>query len=164
MSVVLVIQHAKRMRRVILPYVSCPAIPYFPTLSHKLHDFRKKKKSYSTRSAGFWFSLQLLSETFLITRRIERDIVNVRSPSGNVPVIEFNNCPTRCDLFSLLYFCRQLYMFRVLTPIIRSSYTCSYSFWYWLTGSTTIRSRCWEIHVYRTIHMNQFQLNNESGW
>jgi len=33
---------------------------------------------------------------------------------------EFNNCPTRCDLFSLLYFC--------------------------------------------TIHMNQFQLNNESGW
>jgi len=27
--------------------------------------------------------------------------------------IEFNNCPTRRDLFSLLYFCRQLYMFRV---------------------------------------------------
>ena len=57
--------------------------------------------------------------------------------------IEFNNCPTRCDLFSLLHFCRQLYMFRVLTPIIRSSYNCNYSFWYWLTGSTTIRSRCW---------------------
>jgi len=45
---------------------------------------------------------------------------------------EFNNCPTRCDLFSLLHFCRQLYMFRVLTPIIRSSYNCNYSFWYWL--------------------------------
>ena len=43
---------------------------------------------------------------------------------------EFNNCPTRCDLFSLSYFCRQLYMFRVLTPIIRSSYNCNYSFWY----------------------------------
>ena len=57
--------------------------------------------------------------------------------------IEFNNCPTRCDLFSLLHFCRQLYMFRVLTAIIRSSYNCNYSFWYWLTGSTTIRSRCW---------------------
>ena len=55
--------------------------------------------------------------------------------------IEFNNCPTRCDLFSLLLFCRQLYMFRVLTPIIRSSYNCNYSFWYWLTGSTTTRSR-----------------------
>ena len=32
--------------------------------------------------------------------------------------------------FSLLHFCRQLYMFRVLTPIIRSSYNCNYSFWY----------------------------------
>ena len=39
--------------------------------------------------------------------------------------IEFNNCPTRCDLFSLFYFCRQLYMFRVLTPIVRSSYNCN---------------------------------------
>ena len=55
----------------------------------------------------------------------------------------FNNFPTRCDLFSLLHFCRQLYMFRVLTPIIRSPYNCNCSFWYWLTGSTTIRSRCW---------------------
>jgi len=26
---------------------------------------------------------------------------------------KFSDCPTRCDLFSLLYFCRQLYMFRV---------------------------------------------------
>ena len=60
-----------------------------------------------------------------------------------IKAIEFNNCPTRCDLFSLLHFCRQLYMFRVLTPITRSSYNCNYSFWYWLTGSTTIRSRCW---------------------
>jgi len=46
-------------------------------------------------------------------------------------------------VFSLLYFCRQLYMFGVLTPIIRSSYSCNYSFWHWSTGSTAIRSRCW---------------------
>jgi len=45
-------------------------------------------------------------------------------------VFEFNNCPTRCELFRLLYFCRKLYMFRVVTPIIRSSYNCNYSFWY----------------------------------
>jgi len=57
--------------------------------------------------------------------------------------IEFNNFPTRCDLFNLLLFCRQLYMFRVLTLIIRSRYNCKYSFWYWLTGSTIICSRCW---------------------
>jgi len=56
--------------------------------------------------------------------------------------IEFNKYPTRCDLFSLLYFCKQLYMFWVLTPIIRSSYNCNYSFWHWSTGSTTIHSRC----------------------
>jgi len=46
-------------------------------------------------------------------------------------------------VFSLLHFCRQLYMFRLLTPIIRRWYSCNYSFWYWLTGSTTIRSHCW---------------------
>jgi hypothetical protein len=50
---------------------------------------------------------------------------------------KLNNCLTRFDLFCLLLFCRQLYMFRVLTPIIRSSHNCNYSFWYWLTGSTT---------------------------
>ena len=31
----------------------------------------------------------------------------------NSELMEFNNCPTWCDLFSLLYFCRQLSMFRV---------------------------------------------------
>ena len=34
-------------------------------------------------------------------------------------------------------------MFRVLTPIIRSWYSCKHSFWYWLTGSTAIRLSCW---------------------
>jgi len=82
-----------------------------------------------------------------------------------------NNCPTRCDLFSFIHFCRQLYMFQVLIPIIRSSCNCNYSFWYWLTGSTTIRSHYWVgtgscvlYDRYRTIHMNQFQLKNKSGW
>ena len=46
-------------------------------------------------------------------------------------------------VFSLLHFCRQLYMFRVLTPIIRSSYNCNYSFWHWSTGPTTNCSCCW---------------------
>jgi hypothetical protein len=37
--VALVIQHAKHMRRILLQCVSCQALPYFSTLSHKCHDF-----------------------------------------------------------------------------------------------------------------------------
>ena len=34
-------------------------------------------------------------------------------------------------LYSLLYFCKLLYMFRVVTPpIIRSTYNCNYSIWH----------------------------------
>jgi hypothetical protein len=39
--VALVIQHAQRMRHIILPSVVCLFLPYFSILSHKRHDFRK---------------------------------------------------------------------------------------------------------------------------
>ena len=41
-SVAVVIEHAMRMRRTILPSVDCLALRYFPTLSHKRHVLRKK--------------------------------------------------------------------------------------------------------------------------
>jgi hypothetical protein len=42
MSVGLVIQYAKRMRRIILSSVACLVLPYFSTLSSKRHDLRIK--------------------------------------------------------------------------------------------------------------------------
>ena len=36
------------------------------------------------------------------------------------------------NMYSLLYFCKLLYMFLVVTPpIIRSTYNCNYSIWHW---------------------------------
>jgi len=66
-------------------------------------------------------------------------------------------------------------MFRVLTPIIRSSYNCNYSFWYRLTdlvitkyfgNSTTKIKRI--AYTYPDLLPSAFvvelELNNKSGW
>ena len=50
------------------------AVQYFSTLSHKRHDFRKKKKVIEHKMRVFFF-VQSFSEDFLILRRIERDII-----------------------------------------------------------------------------------------
>jgi hypothetical protein len=69
-----------------LPSVTCPAVQYFSTLSHKWHDFRKKKLLNTKRV--ICFSLQLLCKPFLILRRTEGDIIiNVYWSSCKVPVI-----------------------------------------------------------------------------
>jgi hypothetical protein len=89
--VALVIQHAKRMRLIILSSVGCLALRYVSTLSQKRHDFRKKK--LSNIKCVFLFTLQHLSETFIILRRIERDIIiNVHGCSCKVPAFlsDFN--------------------------------------------------------------------------
>jgi hypothetical protein len=70
-SVVLVIQHVMRMRRIVLPSVVCLAIPY-STLSHTQHYFRKKKKVIEHKSV-------LISSTFLILSSIQRDTTNVKT-------------------------------------------------------------------------------------
>ena len=61
-SVALVIHRAERMRRIIL---SCSTVQYFSRLSNKRHDFRGGGKRLNIKCV-FWFSLQLLSETFLL--------------------------------------------------------------------------------------------------
>jgi len=80
----LFIRHAVRMRLFISSSLVCLALPYFATLSHKQKDFRKK---LFTIKCVFWVSIQLLVETFLILRRIQRNITNIRKSSCKLPVI-----------------------------------------------------------------------------
>jgi hypothetical protein len=78
-------QIASVLGRIILSSVAYLALPYFFTLSHKRHDFREKILNIK---CVFWCSLQRLSETFIILRRIQRDIIiNVHRSSRKVPVI-----------------------------------------------------------------------------
>jgi len=86
MSVALLNKHIKRMRRIILPSVSCLTIPlFFFTLTHKRQHFGE---NVLTMKCVLWFILQHLSERFLILRRFQRDIVtNVQTLSRKVPVI-----------------------------------------------------------------------------
>ena len=76
---------------VILSSVACPFLQYFSTLSHIRHDFRGEKR-YWKQNVCFdaFFSVQVLSETFFILRRIERHVtINVYWFSCEVPVILF---------------------------------------------------------------------------
>ena len=59
--------------RALLSSVARSAVQYISTLSHKWHDFRKKK--LSNKKWALFFSLQRLSETFFILKITERDMI-----------------------------------------------------------------------------------------
>ena len=92
MLAALVIQHAKRMRYIILSPVACPALPICTTLSDKRHGFRK--------ISSWTFSLQLLSETFVILGRIQQDsTIYVDTSSCKVPCYAHGNICKLCGWF-----------------------------------------------------------------
>ena len=80
---------------------------------------------------AFFFSL-LMTFLYQSLRRLGY-VISIRSINNFIYVLiyclqEMHGATIKSDLFSLLHFCKQLYMFWMLTPIIRSSYSCNYSF------------------------------------
>jgi hypothetical protein len=66
-------QHEMRIRHILICGLS--RVTYSPTLTHKRHDFQKRKLLNS--KSVFWYYLQLLSETFFIIRRIQLDMIKM---------------------------------------------------------------------------------------
>jgi len=81
-SVALGIQHAMRMRRIVI--CGRTALQYFSTLSHKRHDLKKKVIEY--KMSVLIFS-KTFFKTFLILRTERNMIKNVCWYSSKVPVI-----------------------------------------------------------------------------
>jgi hypothetical protein len=88
-----------RMHRVILSSVTCPALPYLSTFSHKRQEFRKKMNT----KCVFLLSPKILSETILILRIIQQGIIiNVLGSSCKVTVtlVRFSGNLDFLDRFS----------------------------------------------------------------
>ena len=84
--VALRMQHATRMRRIILSLLTCPALLYFSTLSHERHDYIYIY-IFETKCV-YWLSSQLVSETILILRRSKwYKIKSVHCSSWRIPII-----------------------------------------------------------------------------
>jgi hypothetical protein len=85
------------MRSIILSAVTCLVLSYFSTLSHKRQDFRKIFFEYDM---CLGFSVQRLSETFLILRRTQRD---------SVANVNRSTCNVSCQIKKKLEFSRQIF-------------------------------------------------------
>ena len=86
MSVALIIQQAKRTRRIILSSMACLPLQYFSILSDIRQDFREKVVGHKICVVIFF---KALSEICLTLRIIQRDvIINVYMSSRKSPINE----------------------------------------------------------------------------
>ena len=100
------IQHAKRIRCIALYFRLWPVWHYhiFPhcLINGTIFTIFKKNKLFFIKCV-FQFSLQLLSETFLILRRVHRDIaINVTTDPNYLFILLFLLCTVYLS-FSTLY-------------------------------------------------------------
>jgi hypothetical protein len=119
-----IVQHAKHKRRIILLSVASLDLPYFPLCITKGKNLRK---SISNIKCGLWFSSQILSETFFILRRTERDmIINVyRSSCSRVTWTK------EMHYFLVIYFnIKDLHVSSRLTARHQEDQLCMNSNWY----------------------------------
>jgi hypothetical protein len=95
----LVIRHAKGMRRVVFPSVGCLALPYFS--HYRINDRILRKRSLNIKCVLI-FSTNFV-ETFVILRRIQRDImINVHRSS-------WQNTRYSCHILMKHEFSRQIF-------------------------------------------------------
>jgi len=103
-----------------LSSVACLALHYFSALPYKRPDFRENV--YWTKKCGFWFFLQLLSETFFSLRRIQWDlIVNLRSVHVKYPsfLSDFN------ETWIFLTDFRKIHIYKISWKSVQRDSSCS---------------------------------------
>jgi hypothetical protein len=109
--VALGIQYAMGMRSIISLSVAGLAVKYFSMLSYKGTIFKGGKKLFYIQNILFLFSLQLLSDTFLIQRRIQQDITKIC-------IVLYVKCPSFLSNFeeSLIFSTdfRKILLFQIL--------------------------------------------------
>jgi hypothetical protein len=102
--------------------MACPDLQYFSTLSHKRHDFGKKKRLLNIKCV-FWFSLQLLSETFLILRIIQRDKIKKMHIGLHVKYPLFLSDLDETWIFSTHF--RKLLKYQISWKFVQRELSCS---------------------------------------
>jgi len=113
-SVALIIQQAERMRPIVLSSAAYLAGQYFSTLSHKRHDFRENVNEHTMCAS---IVSTTLSQTFLIVRRIGRDIIKKTHWSSFKVSVTTRQISTKFTFFGRISKNTQIPNFMKISPI-----------------------------------------------